>query len=332
MPITGLGPHGERAASPLSLKLTDSDAADAVKRRFSVAVILHTTGSDWARQQLAGISSTLGQHSAAIVDVVDCAFVAEQQMAALTRLSSEKVDAIISIPIGNSRVAGAHRLVQKAGKKLILLDNTPSGLAAGTDYSCVVSADNFGLGEIAAKLLTSHVAPNQKLGLLSYAVDFLATNEREIAFRKWLSINRPDIAIAQTKFQTLSEVHNVTKGLLEKNENLAGLFVVWDEPAILAAKVLEQLHLSIPMTTIDLGNAAAINMANGGAIKGIGAQRPYDQGKAAATAALLALLGRQLPSWVALPGLAVTQDNVIAAYQMVWHTPAPPELIKVRRR
>ena len=119
---------------------------------------------------------------------------------------------------------------------------------------------------------------------------------------------------------------------LEKKENLAGLFVVWDEPAILAAKVLEQLRFSIPMTTIDLGNAAAINMAKGGVIKGIGAQRPYDQGKAAATAALLALLGRQLPSWVALPGHAVTQDNVVEAYQMVWHTPAPPELIKVRRR
>ena len=332
MPITGLGPHGERAAYPLSLKLTDTDAADVAKHHFSVAVVLHTTGSDWARQQLAGISSTLGQHGAAIVDVVDCAFVAEQQMAALTRLFSEKVDAIISIPVGNSSVADAHRLVQKAGKKLILLDNTPSGLAAGTDYSCVVSADNFGLGEIAAKLLTSHVALNQKLGLLSYAVDFLATNEREIAFRKWLSINRPDISIIQAKFQTLADVHNVIRGLLENNENLAGLFVVWDEPAILVAIVLEQLRLSIPMTTIDLGNAAAINMAKGGVIKGIGAQRPYDQGKAAASATLLALLGRQLPSWVALPGLAVTQDNVVEAYQMIWHTPAPSKLIKVRRR
>ena len=332
MPVTGLGPHGERAASPLLLKLSQADVAEISKRRFSVAVVLHTTGSDWARQHLAGISSLLGQHNAAIVDVVDCGFDAKQQMAALTRLSSEKIDAVISIPIGNAQVADSHRAIQQAGKKLILLDNTPSGLAAGTDYSCVVSADNFGLGEIAAKLLSDKVSPNQKIGLLSYAVDFFATNEREIAFRKWLSINRPDIAIAQAKFQTLAEVHHVTRGLLEKNENLAGLFVVWDEPAMLAAKVFEQLHLSIPMTTIDLGNAAAINMAMGGAIKGIGAQRPYDQGKAAVTAALLALLGRQLPSWVALPGLAVTQDNVIAAYQMVWHTPAPPELIKVRRR
>ena len=332
MPITGLGPHGELAASPLLLKLTDTDAAETAQRRFSVAVVLHTTGSDWARQQLAGISSTLGQHGAAIVEVVDCGFVAEQQMAALTRLSSEKVDGIISIPIGNSAVADAHRLVQRAGKKLILLDNTPSGLSAGTDYSCVVSADNFGLGEIAAKLLSSHVALNQKLGLLAYGVDFFATNEREIAFRKWLSTNRPDIAIAKAKFQTLAEVPNVTKSLLEKNEQIAGLFVVWDEPTILAANVLEQLNLSIPMATIDLGNAAATNMAKGGLIKGIGAQRPYDQGKAAATAALLALLNRPLPSWVALPGLAVTRDNVVEAYQMVWHTPAPHELLRVRRR
>ena len=82
MPVAGLGPHGERAASPLLLKLSEADAADVSKRRFSIAVVLHTTGSDWARQHLAGISSLLGQHNAAIVDVVDCGFDANQQMAA----------------------------------------------------------------------------------------------------------------------------------------------------------------------------------------------------------------------------------------------------------
>ena len=331
MPITGLGPHGERAASPLMLKLSEADAAEVSKRRFSIAVVLHTTSSDWARQHLAGISSLLGQHNAAIVDVVDCGFDANQQMAALTRLSKEKIDAVISIPVGNAQVADSHRAIQQAGKKLILLDNTPSGLAAGTDYSCVVSADNFGLGEIAAKLLSDKVSPNQKIGLLSYAVDFFATNEREIAFRKWINNHRRDLSIAQKKFHALSEVQNVTQSLLNSEGLLGGLFVVWDEPAVIAASVLEKAKSSTPITTIDLGNAVAINMAKGGSIIGIGAQRPYDQGKAAATAVLLALQGRPLPSWVALPGLSVTQDNVVEAYQTIWHTPAPAELLKLLR-
>ena len=331
MQVIGLGPHGERAASPLLLKLSGTDAAEVSKSRFSIAVVLHTTGSDWARQSLAGISSLLGQHNAAIVDVVDCGFDAKQQMAALTRLSKEKIDAVISIPVGNAVVANSHRAIQQAGKKLILLDNVPTGLAAGAEYSCVVSADNFGLGEIAAKLLSDKVSPNQKIGLLSYAVDFFATNEREIAFRKWINKHRPDLSITQAKFQSLSDVQSVTQSLLNSEGPLGGLFVVWDEPAVIAASVLDKAKHLTPITTIDLGNTVAINMAKGGSIIGIGAQRPYDQGKAAATATLVALQSRPLPSWVALPGLAVTQDNVVEAYQTIWHTPAPAELLKLLR-
>ena len=40
----------------------------------------------------------------------------------------------------------------RAGKTLVLLDNAPSGLRPGVDYLAVSSADNFGLGAIAAEL------------------------------------------------------------------------------------------------------------------------------------------------------------------------------------
>jgi ribose transport system substrate-binding protein len=84
------------------------------------------------------------------------------------------------------------------------------------------------------------------------------------------------------------------------------------------------------MTTVDLGNEAAIELAGNGLIKGIGAQQPYDLGTAVATATILSLVGHQLPPWIALPGLAVTQGNVVEAYQVVWHSPEPPDLIKAR--
>ncbi len=335
MSITGLGPHGEKAASPLALKLTDADSAEAVARRFTVAVVLHTTRSDWARQQLAGISGVLGQHQAAIVDVVDCGFEPTAQIEAFARLTAAKADAIISIPLGNEAVADAHRLVHAAGKRLVLLDNAPTGLAPGRDYVCVVSADNFGLGAIAAQLLAAHVGPdtstNQTVGMLTYGMDFFATNEREIAFRKWLAKHRPDVKTVQAKFPSLAQVQDSVAKLLSGPAPLAGLFAVWDEPAIIAVKAIEAAGLSVPVTTIDLGNAVATNMARGGLIKAIGAQKPYDQGKAAASATLLSLLGRSLPSWIALPGLAVTRDNVVEAYQSVWHAPAPADLLSARR-
>jgi ribose transport system substrate-binding protein len=331
MSITGLGPHGERAAPPERLELTPQEEAAARDKRFTVAVVLHTTKSDWARQQLAGIVTTLGGYAAAVVEVVDCQFSIEAQIRALDRLVSEAPDAVISIPIGNTAVADAHRSVSESGIRLILMDNAPTGLLPGTDYVSVVSADNFGLGQVSAELLSPFVPRNGTVGVLGYRVDFFATNEREIAFKKWMESQRPDVAIRQAKFVEVDQAAEVVDGFLDVNPDVRALFAVWDEPAMQAVAALRARRQELPMTTIDLGNEAAIEMAGGGFIKGIGAQQPYDQGKAVAAATLLSLLGRQPPPWVVLPGLTVTPKNVVEAYQVVWHSPAPPELIKARR-
>lgn len=111
MPVAGLGPRGENAASPLLLRISEEDAAAIAARRFRLAVVLHTMGSDWARQLMAGMSSALGQYQAAIVEVVDCGFSADEQIRAFNRLSESQVDAVVSIPIGNQEVAEAHRRI-----------------------------------------------------------------------------------------------------------------------------------------------------------------------------------------------------------------------------
>ena len=331
LPIAGLGPHGERAVPFKHIALSDADAARARDRRFTVAVVLHTTASDWARQQLAGIVTTLGRHAAVVVEVVDCQFRSDRQNEALKRLAAGNADAIISIPIGNTVVGEAHHMVSRAGKTLVMLDNVPTGLLPGTHYASVVSADNFGLGQIAAHLLSHHVPDGASVGLLTHGVDFFVTNEREIAFRKWMARERPDLTLRQAKFRDVAQAAAATGSLLDAEPELAGLFVVWDEPAMTAAAMLRARGRLLPMTTIDLGNEAAIELAGGGLVKGIGAQQPYDQGRAAATAALLELAGRQPPPWIALPGLAVTADNVLESYQIVWHAPAPPTLVNARR-
>ena len=332
MSISGLGPHGEKAAPPGHLMLSDGDVEQARARRFTVAVVLHTTASDWAKQQLAGIVATLGRYSAAVIDVVDCGFEAEAQIAALDRLRVNPPDAVISIPIGNTEVADAHRAVAAAGIKLVLMDNTPTGLLPGTDYACVVSADNFGLGQIGASLLAPHVPKSGTVGILAYGVDFFVTNEREIAFIKWIESERPDITVKHARFATIDQAEETVDEFLADHTDVAGLFAVWDEPAMRAIAALRRRSVLLPMTTIDLGNEAAVELAKGDLLRGVGAQQPYDQGVAVAKAAILSLVGHQPPPWVALPGLAVTSKNVIESYQVVWHAPAPPELIKARPR
>ena len=328
MPISGLGPHGEIAQSPDRLRISAEETERIRQGKFRVAVVLHTTKSDWAKQHLVGIAKTLGDHGAAIIEVVDCKFSAATQNSSFERLIQSRPDAIISLPVGNNVMADAYRKASKAGIKLVLLDNVPTGLLPGTDYVSLVSADNFGLGQIGAELLSPHVAANSEVVILSYRKDFYATNEREIAFRRWIETRRPEVVVRQGEFDDPSQAGEALTRLLELHPKIAGVFAVWDEAAISALATIQASGKSLPMTTIDLGEEAAQALAEGLIMKGIGSQRPFDQGIAAARATLLSLIDRQPPPWLALPGLPVSRENVIESYQVIWHMPPPPKLVK----
>ena len=82
------------------------------------------------------------------------------------------------------------------------------------------------------------------------------------------------------------------------------------------------------ITTCDLGLNVAIDMAQDGFIKGLGAQRPYDQGVTEALLAGYGLLGKEAPPYVALPALAVTKDNLLEAWKEVYHKEAPDTIKK----
>jgi ribose transport system substrate-binding protein len=327
MTITGLGPHGERAAPPERVSLLPDDRTAAKAAGWRVAVVLHTLQSDWAKQQLAGMVGIFGDCGTAVIDVVDCAFSPDLQVSELDRLISLLPDAIISLPVANEQVAAAHRRVSEAGIKLVLLDNAPTGLLPGTDYTALVSADNFGLGKIAAAGLSPHVPDGAEVGVIGFAADFFATNEREIAFTKWLQVNRPDITPRVRRFVRIEDAADVAVDLLADHPGLAGLFVVWDTPALAATKRLAECGATLPMATVDLGEAAAIALARGDSICSIAAQQPFLQGIAAAQTVILCLLGRPVPAWIALPGIGVSRENVVESFQTIWRQPAPRDVL-----
>ena len=80
--------------------------------------------------------------------------------------------------------------------------------------------------------------------------------------------------------------------------------------------------------TEDLGTPGALEMARGGLLKGLGAQRPYDQGVTEAKLAAYGLLGKTAPDYVALPALAVEPGNVLEAWQEVFYEDAPSAVVE----
>jgi ribose transport system substrate-binding protein len=323
MPTIGLGPHGERPFPADGLILTDAEAELARAGRFSAVIVLHTTTSDWSRQQLAGIIATLGQYGATVLEIVDCGYDKDKQNRELLRLAAAAIDAVISLPIGSAGVLEAHRAVSRFGKKLVLLDNAPSGLRPGLDYLAVSSADNFALGAIAAELISPY-APNEGVvGILNYEAEFFVTNEREIAFRKWMGAERPDLTLVRERFVGVEDAGAAYRRLLAGNDDLDCCFIAWDVPALRVLAVIRDGARSLPLVTVDLGNDVVAELRKDGPLKGVAAQRPYDQGAAAAKALLLGVIGRTPPLWLSATGLKVTRDNFREAYEAVWHAPAP---------
>lgn len=327
MPISGLGPHGERASSPQRVALSPADVEAVRARGFRVGIVMHTLESDWASQQVQGLAGTLGDCGVAVIEVADCGFSPEAQIAALDRLIGQRPDAVISLPVANAAVAEAHARVAQAGIALVLLDNVPTGLLPGKDYAALVSADNFGLGSIAAELLAPHLPEGAELGILGYDADFYATNEREIAFAQWMRRHRPDTAIRISRFASIGAAGETALALQAAHPDLAGLFVVWDTPAQEALAALARRGWRAPVTTVDLGRDAALGLARGGPVVGVAAQQPHAQAMAAAQTAVIAMLGQLVPEWVALPGLAVTRANVLEGFQIVWRSPAPRAVV-----
>lgn len=329
MTISGLGPHGERAAPPERVSLLPDDRAAAKSAAWRVAAVLRTLESDWAKQQLAGMIGIFGDCGTAVIDVVDCGFSPGRQVAELDRLIALRPDAIISLPVANEQVAAAHARVSAVGTKLVLLDNVPTGLLPGNHYTALVSSDNFGLGKIAAAGLAPHLPVGAEVGVLGFAADFFATNEREIAFTKWLQANRPDIRTHVARFGRIDDAARQGARLLADHPDLAGLFVVWDTPALAVSEWLGGLGRTLPIATVDLGEAAAIDIARDGSIRCIAAQQPFQQGIAAAQTVILSLLSRPVPAWIALPGIRVARDNVVESFQTVWRQSAPREVLRL---
>jgi ribose transport system substrate-binding protein len=310
METKGLGPHGERPFPADKLVLTEADADHARAGAFKAAIVLHTTASDWSRHELDGIVTTLNRHGAKVCEVVDCGYDKVRQNRELMRLAEAPIDVVISLPIGSSVVAEGHRAVARAHKKLVLLDNAPSGLRPGVDYVSLSSADNFGLGAIAAELASPYVPMEGVIGILTYESEFFVTNEREIAFRKWMGAERPDATVVRGRFRRVDEGETAYIELLRANEDLDAIFVAWDVPALGVLAAIKKGARPLPMVTVDLGEDVAEELGRGGPLKGIAAQRPYHQGMAAALAALLSLIGRIPPVWISSTGLKVTKENL----------------------
>ena len=155
--IVGSGPFGEKPATIDTVKLTDDQAAQARKQKFKVGVVMQTMDIDWSKLVVAGITDTLKKYGAELVAVTDPNFQVDKQVNQIGDMIQLHPQVIISIPVDNTATAEAYKSIGKAGIKLILMHQVPTGLKYPQDYQAVISPDNQGNGQVAAEMLSKYI-------------------------------------------------------------------------------------------------------------------------------------------------------------------------------
>ena len=321
--VLSKGPMGEDPTPASQVVLSDAEFAKIKDMHATAAIVMHYGGNDWSRAQIQGLQDQFGKMGIKVIAVTDAGFKPEKQVADIETVMAQSPNIIVSVPSDPAATAAAYKEAAAEGAKIVFMENVPPGMQQGKDYVSVVSADNYGNGVASAHLMAKALGGKGKIGLVYHAADFFVTRQRYDAFQKTITDNYPDIEIVEEQGiggpDFTGDAEKVASAMLTSHPDLNGIWAVWDVPAegvISAARTAGRDDLTI--TTIDLGENVAINMAQGGYVKGLGAQRPFDQGVTEAILAGYGLLGKEAPAFVALPALPVTKENLLDAWQTVY--------------
>ncbi|MGH3086721.1 MAG: substrate-binding domain-containing protein [Rubrobacteraceae bacterium] len=330
--VLSTGPYGEEPTPASEIKLSDEELEQIRAKGATAAIALHYGGNDWAKGQVDGLRSQFGEMGIEVIAVTDATFDPDKQVSDIETTLIEGPDIMVSIPTDGLATADAYGKAVAQGVKLVFMDNVPVDFEHGEDYVSVVSADNYGNGVASAHLMALKLGGRGRIGLVYHSVDFFVTKQRYEGFKKILGSEYKDIEIVEERGvigpDFAGEALLAASAMLTKHADLDGIWAVWDVPAegvLAAARTVGRTGLIV--TTIDLGEPVAISMASGGMVKGLGSQRPFDQGVTEAKLAGYGLLDKEAPPYVALSALPVTEDNVLDAWRTAYHE-APPEKVR----
>jgi ribose transport system substrate-binding protein len=326
--VLSTGPNGEAPTAAAEITLTDDEIAQVKSIGATAALVFHYGGNDWSQAQMDGLEDTFAELGIDVIATTDADFKPEVQVSDIETVLTQSPDIIVSIPTDAQATADAYQKAADAGVHLVFMDNVAAGLAQGEDYVSVVSADNYGNGVASAHLMAKALGCEGSVGIVYHAADFFVTQQRYDAFKETMAENYPDIEIVDEQGiggpDFTGDAEEAASAILTSNPDVDGIWAVWDVPAegVMAAARTAG-HDDLVITTIDLGENVAIAIGGDDLVFGLGAQRPYDQGVAEARLAAYALLGKEAPPYVALNALPVQRENLLDAWETVYHADAP---------
>lgn len=323
------GPGGEKGTPATELELTDDEVAKLKERagggKLKVATFWQAQ-VDNTNIMLDGIKETFEKKGLPIEITAQAManWDAAKQATQIQTLANTKPDAMIGILVDAAAGAEAIRKVNEANIPIVFWDLP----ADGADYAGIVTANGRLAGWRAADAMAKSMGGKGEVAALPMKIKFLPTDQRVAGFIERMK-EYPGIKVVERKqgATVFKDGQKVGETLLQRNPNITGVFASWQDPAmgvVAAAKTLGKRDVSV--TTVDLSDAAALELATCGVLKGTAAQMPYDMGAAEATMVAKILAGSEVPKYVVTDVPAANHDNVLEVYEKAFRKEPPSKL------
>lgn len=326
--MIGRGPFGERAFSPDDITFTEEERMRIKQGDFKVAISFHYGGTAWKDLHERGIRDTLEKFGITVVTVTDAHFDPELQITQLEGISMQKPDAVIAIPSDDTLTAPTFKKLAKK-TKLIFMSNVPEGFDAD-DYVTCVSVNERENGRIAATLMGEYFKGEKevKVGFITHGAPFYGTYLRDMVATQVICENYSNIQIESVaSFVKIENAYRICRSMISEHPDIQALYVCWDQPALHVIRALEEMgREDIAVFTYDLDEQIGEYLVQERYVKGMGTQRPYEQGVAVGLATAKALLGSRKYKYVGVSPYTVQRYNFLKAWKEIMHEPVPEKL------
>ncbi|MBO6882776.1 MAG: substrate-binding domain-containing protein [Marivita sp.] len=325
--VVSLGPRGEEGVLYTEIQITEEQKEKIRAGNFTAAISMGWLGDDWASQQLLGLKETFADLGIEVVAETNANWEDARQISDLDAISVLKPDLVVSIPLNTATTASAFQRLADAGSQTVFIDQAADGMQPGEDYVSVISSDNLALGMYLADLLNDAVGGKGDVAAMYYANDFHVTNLRYIGFIARMIAKYPDLQlVAAAGHDNPNKGQEVAQALLARYPTLQGVYGSWSIPAMgaaTAARINGKRPADFKIVNENFDQIVAAEMAANSFIAGISTQQPYTQGVTEASAGALALIGESLPSYISVPPVRVSRDNLAEAYEKIYRIPLP---------
>ena len=167
-----------------------------------------------------------------------------------------------------------------------------------------------------------------KVGFITHGAPFYGTYLRDMVATQVICENYSNIQIESVaSFVKIENAYRICRSMISEHPDIQALYVCWDQPALHVIRALEEMgREDIAVFTYDLDEQIGEYLVQERYVKGMGTQRPYEQGVAVGLATAKALLGSRKYKYVGVSPYTVQRYNFLKAWKEIMHEPVPEKL------